>query len=197
MNKNELIELRNALLAEIEQNYTNYITAFISGKDSEGIFIQPIGKEKSQNIMAVKYYETKLEEIIKNAIRNNVNFNGISSSMYLRFFITKEMADKVDDTCHLQPELFDKNNIIKDIVEVTFSYDFIGNANELAEDYLNNPFEPLDMKFLINYERFIKLLSERGFNVSITTFEDALNSAIEGNQPIITADFTKKSEFKK
>ena len=131
------------------------------------------------------------------SLGNNVNFNGISSSMYLRFFITKEMADKVDDTCHLQPELFDKNNIIKDIVEVTFSYDFIGNANELAEDYLNNPFEPLDMKFLINYERFIKLLSERGFNVSITTFEDALNSAIEGNQPIITADFTKKSEFKK
>lgn len=204
MNKDELIQLRKELLAGKGKKYTD---VFIGGTTDYGIYVDPSEEEKTREeifgeytaseIMAVKYFETKLEEIIRNATTKNVDFDGISSPMFLRFFITKEMADKIDNTCHLQPELFDKNNVLKQFVEVTFNYDFIGNTDDAAENYMKNVRETTDMRFLIDYEKFVNYLIERGFDVSITTFEDALSSALKDVQPTITADLTKETKRSK
>ena len=40
-------------------------------------------------------------------------------------------------------------------------------------------------------------LIERGFDVNILTFEDALNSALHDVQPVITADLTKETKKSK
>lgn len=204
MNKDELIQLRKALLAERIEKYQNALIdgvidnkLYVVPEDDEKTSFEIISEGKKSEKKAVEFYESKIEEIIRNAIKRNTDFDGISTLLYVSFFITNEMADKVSNDCHLPLDKFDRKKVYNDYVYIAFSYDFINGNDEIdAGDYLNNPNEP-PVGFIVKYEKFVEDLKEKGFDIDITTFNELLTSALKGNCPTITVDLTKETRKSK
>ena len=146
--------------------------------------------------MVVDYFEGKLEEIIRNAVKQGVEFDGLKTTMFLRYFISQDMADKIDANCCLKQEDFDRNEVLNNIVEVFFGYYFINETKGQldAEKYFNNPNEAYEKSFVVNYERFVNYLMSRGFDVDIPNFDVALEESLNGVEPTIIADLTKETK---
>ena len=201
MSKEDLILLRNQLLAEKARRiYTDALISENTIEPSDKYLSKaqiydsiPFDAEKE----TVEYFEEKLEEIIRNAINGNVNFSGISSPIIAQFYITRNLVQKLDNNGNLNPNDFDRNEVLDDIVIISFSYNFIGSNHASAESYLNDIRE-LDMcSFTINYNEFVKVLLEHGFDINAKTFDELLAMNLKGEKVVIAIDFTKTNTYTK
>lgn len=204
MNKEELIELKERLQS-INKKYTS---SLITGITPKGIGIEPSDEYKTSGEIVsqiddlkslestVNYVETKLEEIIRNAVQRGVEFDGIIVPMCIRYFISKKMSDEIDTNCFLKPEKFTTSEILNGIVEVSFNYDFINGLDRFmnADDYLNNSNESYDKTFVLDYEKFVKLLLSRGFEVDIHTFDNCLRKSLSAEHPVIIVNLVKENK---
>ena len=209
MSREELVQYKENLL-NIRKEYTK---ALIDGSTCNEIKIVP-SDEYQTNLEisyqeafapgnaeneAINYFEFKLREIIRNAVSKNVEFEGISSPLIISFFVSRKIADEINDNCFISTEKFDESEVLNGMVEVSFNFEFINDKNNVlsAENYLNNTGEIYCKNFVVNYKRFVDSLISRGYEVNNENFALALSSAIKGKETIITVKLPEKSKINK
>lgn len=200
MDKSELIKLKE----EVSKLKKSYSKVFFNGTVDDNIYVEPLESycnlteifEKYDPIIdekiALSYFEKCFLEIVRNATLKGIDFDGIKGSIYISYFVSEDMINNIDKNCNLPIAKFDKNDLLKDLVEITFNFDFITDKNnEAAERYLNNSREIYDKSFIVNYERFTSYLVSKEFVINAKTFYEALNNNLNGKYSTITLDFTK------
>ena len=204
MNKEELIELKEELL----NSKKKYTKVFIDGMIHQSVSMEP-GEDISYSRIkedyssinnpeeeACLYLEKKVEEIIRNATLKDIDFDGISIPMFFRYYVEKDLSDQIDFHCCLDASKFHQEKVLDRFVEVSFNYDFI-NSNHMnmgAETFLNSQYEPYGTSFVVDYDKFSKALMTRGFEVTNSTFDDILNSSMDGNDSRIVVDLRKEKQ---
>lgn len=207
MNKEELIKLREQLQKTKELEQKEMYTPVAFNGITDGIISAiPFDDEvkSKEELMdeydaaiceedALKYFEEKVEEIIRNATLSGIDFDDIITYMYIHYYINDNMSNYIDENCKILKENFNVNDILKDYVRISFDFNFDKRANDEheAEGYLNNPKEPACKEFLVHYGRFISFLLSHGFEVNDKTFNESLRRSIEGDYPKIIVNLTK------
>ena len=203
MNKEELVNLKEQLL-KLKKGYSKVM---IDGTVHNDIYAEPLERFNSKEEIfdkydpiideeiALDYFEKHIDEIINNEILQGLDFDGIKGSICVSFFANDFMTNDIDKLCHLPIDKFDKNNLLKDLVDISFNFDFISDTNnEAAERYLNNPNEIYEKNFTVNYERFTSYLISKGFIIDAKTFNEVLIKSLNGKRPHITINLVKNNK---
>lgn len=207
MGKNELYELRKRLLESKKYKKVN-----IEGSDSHYINLNILYNEHSyleENIYgsykighakaAVDFLEKSCEKLIRILADNNISYDSINILLCPTFFMREiDIDNSVDDDYNIEKGSFRENMLIdNNLVEMSYLLSVqkdrkMVELDERINEYIN---KVANVKFLIDYNYFVRCVTLNGFPLEDYDYSRLIESQINNKGTSIKLDFEKEKTF--
>ena len=206
MAKDELIKLKEKLLLS-----KKYRIAYIEGNEDGTLTIEYFDEKASlsENIKlydenedrrAADYLENSVEEIVRKLADEEISYDEIEVGILPLFYISESLLkEKLDEDGIMKEEDLTEYDIIRDKAKII--YDF--NVNEdgkpatLNNDILLMLDKLVSECFPVDYETFVEMICERGYNINASSFSKALKCRKENKNIGLNIEFPKNRVLNK
>ena len=206
MTKDELIKLKEKLLLS-----KKYRIAYIEGNEDGTLTIEYFDEKPSlsENIKlydenedrrAADYLENSVEEIVRKLADEEISYDEIEVGILPLFYISESLLkEKLDEDGIMKEEDLTEYDIIRDKAKIIYDFNINkdGKPATLNNDILLMLDELVSKCFSVDYETFVEMMCESGYEINASSFAKALKYRKENKNIGLNIEFPKNRVLNK
>lgn len=205
--KEDLIALKRRLQGE--EKYRNvyfHDGNLVNYNNSRPLIKEEIlsNKDLKGEYKALKYFESVLNDIIRELSAYSIDFEEIITGIFPSYFMSeKNICDY--NKSKASSKKFNPDLIFPEVVAVKFDFNVIYEGRSMksrsvtpyhtAQDYITTYLTRLNQQseqFYVNFEKLAQMMNDHGYKLSINTNSELFESQKSDRFPVTNINFTKQ-----